>query len=280
VDKYRQSRSPYGENRMKKLAAFRILAIAAVAVSLSSCTATPQNNPVAAQDPAAAAPYASSKAADSTTASLYSGSDTAHPAQIDSPATPVGSLGPAVDAATEYRIAPRDILQISVFQVPDLNNAVQVSEDGTVTLPLVGKVALSGRTVYEAEQILTAALRKYLQAPQVSVAVKTYGKRITISGEVRSSRVLSDDGSTSLSEAIANAGGLSDLANPSRIHIASSINGHVQDRIYNLDDIQAGKTKDPLLKGGDIVVAEASGVRVALKDVGGLLPFAVLAALF
>jgi hypothetical protein len=54
----------------------------------------------------------------------------------------------------------------------------------------------------------------------------------------------------------------------------------VQDEIYNLDDIQAGKTKDPLLRGGDIVVTEGSGAKVALKHVTDLLPFAVLGALF
>ena len=52
----------------------------------------------------------------------------------------------------------------------------------------------------------------------------------------------------------------------------------MQDEIYNLDDIQAGKVTDPLLKGGDIVVVERSGVKVALKDIGSLLPFAIFAS--
>jgi protein involved in polysaccharide export with SLBB domain len=76
------------------------------------------------------------------------------------PGRPAGlSLASDDRAVGDYRIAPRDILQIAVFQVPDLNNTVQVSEDGTVTLPLVGKVQLSGETTYEAEQTLTGKLR-------------------------------------------------------------------------------------------------------------------------
>jgi polysaccharide export outer membrane protein len=90
---------------------------------------------------------------------------------------------------------------------------------------------------------------------------------------------LGDDGNTTLSQGIANAGGLSDLANSQRVHIARSRDQHVQDEIFNLDDIQAGKVADPLLKGGDIVVAEQSGVKVALKDMGSLLPFAIFATL-
>ena len=184
--------------------------------------------------------------------------------------------------ATEYRLSPQDILQISVFQVNDLNNAgVQVSQDGTITLPLVGKVQVAGKTTSETEQIIAGKLRqKYLQSPQVSVAVKTYGKRITVSGEVKGPRVLSDDGNTTLSQAIANSGGVSDLANSQRVHVARSKDQHVQDEIYNLDDIQAGKVADPLLSGGDIVVVEQSGYRVALKDIGSLLPFAIFASVF
>jgi len=179
----------------------------------------------------------------------------------------------------DYRIAPRDILQIAVFQVQDLNNTVQVNEDGTVTLPLIGKVQLSGETTYEAEQTITGKLRRFLQSPQVSVSVKTYGKRITVSGEVRGPRVLADDGGTTLTQAIANAGGLSELGDSSRVHVARSINQHVQDEVYNLDDIQAGKAPDPLLRGGDIIVAESSGTRVAIKTVKDMLPFAIFASL-
>ena len=181
---------------------------------------------------------------------------------------------------TEYRISQQDILQISVFQVNDLNSAVQVSQDGNITLPLIGKAQVAGRTTSEAEEIIAGKLQqKYLQSPQVSVSVKTYGKRITVSGEVKAPKVLPDDGNTTLSQAIANAGGTSDLANAQRVHIARSTNQHVQDETYNLEDVHAGKATDPLLHGGDIVVVEQSGVKVALKDVSSLLPFAIFATL-
>ena len=167
-------------------------------------------------------------------------------------------LASADTATGDYRISSRDILQVAVFQVQDLNNAVQVGEDGNVTLPLVGKIQLRGKTTYEAEQIIAGKLReKYLQSPQVSVSIKQYGKRITVSGEVKTPRVLPDDGNTTLTQAIASAGGFSELADTTRVHIARSKDQHVQDEIYNLDDIQAGKATDPLLKGGDIVVAES-----------------------
>src|SRR5262249_16116438 len=102
----------------------------------------------------------------------------------------------------------------------------------------------------------------------------------TISGEVKGPRVLPDDGNTTLTQAIANAGGVSALADSTRIHIAHSKDQRVQDDIQNLDDIQAGKATDPRLRGGDIVVVEQSGTRVALQRVKDLLPFAIFATLF
>ena len=195
-------------------------------------------------------------------------------AQVAS-ALPLGSTEP-----TEYRISQQDILQITVFQVNDLNSAVQVNQDGNITLPLVGNIHVVGRTTAEAEQIIAGKLRqKYLQSPQVSVSVKTYGKRITVSGAVIGPKVLADDGDTTLSQAIANAGGVAEVGNSQRVHVAQSKDQHVQDELYNLDDIQAGKIQDPLLHGGDIVVVEQSGVKVALKNVSSLLPFAIFASL-
>jgi polysaccharide export outer membrane protein len=182
---------------------------------------------------------------------------------------------------TEYRISHQDILQISVFQVNDLNSAVQVGQDGNITLPLIGRVQVAGSTTPEAEQIIAGKLRqKYLQSPQVSVSVKIYGKRITVSGAVGGPRVLQDDGSTTLLQAIANAGGVAEIGNSERVHLARSKDQHVQDDLYNLDDIQAGKIQDPLLHGGDIVVVEKSGVKVALKDLYSLMPLAIFAPLF
>src|SRR5262249_37439027 len=55
-------------------------------------------------------------------------------------------------ATGDYRIGSRDILQVAVFQVQDLNNTVQVGEDGNVTLALVGTIQLRGKMTYEADQ--------------------------------------------------------------------------------------------------------------------------------
>ena len=240
---------------------------------MAMAPAAQTNKPVAVEQPA----LASSPANGETAMPRVARTNTPVAAGTEA----LASTPASANTTTDYRISSQDILQVAVFQIKDLDSAVQVGEDGNIALPLVGKVQVRGKTTYEAEQVIAGKLReKYLQSPQVSVSIKQYGKRITISGEVKTPRVLPDDGNTTLSQAVANAGGLSELADTTRIHIAHSKDQRVQDEIYNLDDIQAGKATDPRLRGGDIVVAEQSGTRVALKSVRDLLPFAILATLF
>jgi hypothetical protein len=78
--------------------------------------------------------------------------------------------------------------------------------------------------------------------------------------------------------AIAQSGGVSELANSDRIHIARTTGQQVEDAVFNLNDIQAGKVPNPVLRGGDIVVVEESGSKLALKNVKDILPFAALGA--
>lgn len=232
-----------------------------LAAALTNCTTDGAGTAAVSTSSAAAPAYAS-----------------AAPSDLPQDAVTAATQAPA--HAGDYRISARDILEIQVFQVPDLNKTVQVNEDGTITLPLVGKISFAGLTIEQAQNSLADKLkRKYLQSPQVSIFVKQFGQRVTVSGEVKTPKVLAVDGAVTLTQAIANAGGVSDLADSGRIHVARSRGGHVSDTIYNLDDIQAGKKVDPILEGGDIVVAEQSGTRVVLKNVKDLLPFAVLSSI-
>jgi polysaccharide biosynthesis/export protein len=281
---------------MKKLAWFSRLVLAlAVPHLLSNCTADSelfkpvphdQASVLSGAEQAYAAPGKTSTSQQPVSASSRDdGAAAATPVvRTTAPVVAAQSARPAMAASaettSEYKISSQDILQIAVFQIKDLDSAVQVGEDGNIALPLVGKVPVKGKTTYEAEQMIAGKLReKYLQSPQVTVSIKQYGKRITISGDVKSPLVLPDDGSTTLSQAVARAGGLSELGDSTRLHVARSRDQRVQDEIYNLDDIQAGKARDPVLRGGDIVVAESSGTKVALKSVKDLLPFAILATL-
>jgi polysaccharide export outer membrane protein len=187
----------------------------------------------------------------------------------------------AADLSSEdYKIAPRDILQVTVFQVPDLTRTVQVDNTGFVTLPLINDIRVSGRTMRQAQDEITAKLAKsYLRNPQVSLSLIKSGQRVTMNGAVRTPQVITVEGELTLSQAIAQSGGANDVANPERIHVARVAGGRVDDQVYNLNEIQSGKVNDPSLRGGDIVIVEESQTKVAIKNVKDLLPFAAIGAL-
>jgi len=195
-------------------------------------------------------------------------------------ANSTSALAAAPTTDSDYRIAARDILDVSVFQVNDLNRTVQVSDDGNINLPLIGIIQVKGKTAHQAaDQIAEKLQKSYLQSPQVSVFVKQYGQRVTVSGEVKGPRILALEGNMTLTQAVVAAGGLSDLADTKRVHIARASGGHVADEVYNMNDIQSGKAPDPQLQGGDLIVAEQSGVQVVIKNLKDMLPFAAIAAL-
>jgi len=182
----------------------------------------------------------------------------------------------------EYRVGPSDVLDVSVFQVPDLSKTVQVSASGEFAMPLIGKIQAGGKTVAELETELERKLgAKYLQDPQVSVFVKeANSQRVTVSGAVQSPGMVTLVGPTTLLQTVALSGGLSDAADPHGILVFRTVNRQRMAAKFDLAAIGAGKAKDPLLHGGDVVVVDKSGFRSALGNIRQNIPvFGLFSAL-
>jgi polysaccharide export outer membrane protein len=116
----------------------------------------------------------------------------------------------AISVSSDYVIGPEDVLQITVFDVPDLNQTVRVANDGTIGLPLLGRLTASGLTSDQLRDRLEAKLGKNLvQNPQVSVFVEQYHARpVSIVGAVEKPGLYQITGPRSLVEMISLAGGL------------------------------------------------------------------------
>jgi polysaccharide export outer membrane protein len=114
----------------------------------------------------------------------------------------------------DYRIGAKDLLEISVFGLNELNKTVRVSEGGKITLPLLGEVEVEGLTKTELEKKLSQLLEeKYLQSPQVTVFIKEYqSKRISVLGAVGKPGPYELIGRQTLLQLIAEAGGLTERA--------------------------------------------------------------------
>ncbi|MGB4704251.1 MAG: polysaccharide biosynthesis/export family protein, partial [Candidatus Saccharicenans sp.] len=113
----------------------------------------------------------------------------------------------------EYVIGPRDLLEIKVFELPEFDHTVRVSEDGSITLPLLGNVQVRGLTKEKLEQRLAELLEKYVKNAQVSVFIKEYqSSRVAIIGAVEKPGMYELVGRQTLLQMISQAGGFKENA--------------------------------------------------------------------
>ena len=116
----------------------------------------------------------------------------------------------------EYRIGPKDLLEIKVQEVPELAGlGVRVSEDGSITLPLAGNIALAGMTKDEVEKLIARVLieRNLVKNPQVSVFIKEYQSQVvSLIGAVTKPGIYQLVGRVTLLDIISQAGGFKENA--------------------------------------------------------------------
>jgi polysaccharide export outer membrane protein len=174
----------------------------------------------------------------------------------------------------DYKIAPLDLLTISVFQVPDLSGDYKVDLTGFISIPLLGNIRAVDMTAAQLDQALTQQLgAKYLRSPDVSVAIKESSTRVvTVDGSVKQPGNYQIAGQTTLIQAIAMARGTDETANPHRVAVFRKIQGQRMAAAFDLSDIRRGKSEDPTLYAGDIVVVDGSRVKAIQRELLQSLP--------
>ena len=185
-------------------------------------------------------------------------------------------FGP-VSAAATYKIGPSDVLDISVFKVPELTKTVQVADTGSINLPLLGELPAAGKTAQQLERELTTKLGdKYLQNPQVTVMVKeNNSQHVTVQGAVEKPGVYALKGKTTLLELVAMAGGFKDTSN-STVLVLRNTEGKRSAAKFDVADIQKGQAEDPTMQSDDVVVAGTSAIKKGFNAVLKALPLAGL----
>ncbi|MEO0455552.1 MAG: polysaccharide biosynthesis/export family protein [Cyanobacteria bacterium P01_A01_bin.114] len=131
---------------------------------------------------------------------------------------------------SSYLLGPGDRLSLTFFNVPEYNGEEQVLVDGSVNLPLIGKLPVAGLTIEDATQTIQSAYADYLRTPLITVDLVTPRPiRIGISGEVNrpgSYEIPLTDGENddvlewpTVVEAIKLSGGITDQANIRQVEI-------------------------------------------------------------
>ena len=192
--------------------------------------------------------------------------------------TSVASASLPTGTSGSDRIAPQDLLEIDVFKVPDLSKEVRVDDNGNISLALIGTVHAQGMSASQLEkQIATRLEKDYMHNPQVNVLVKeSTGSKITVSGAVNKPGVYALAGDTTLTQAIAQAEGLSRLAIKDNVTVFRNNKPYT----VRLEDVNMGRVADPVVIAGDKIQVHTSATKEAVQDyggVGGLLsPFGLL----
>lgn len=160
---------------------------------------------------------------------------------------------------SNYVLKTSDVIEIEVYQESDLQKQVRIEGDGTVSLSLIGKVEIAGLTVSEAKSLITELYnRDYLVDPQISVLVVSFSPKVVrILGSVNGPGVVSMpyDRDLTLTEAIAQVGGISRLGNPKALKIKRvGDNGEPQQIEVNFSKIITDPdAEDVVLEEGDTI---------------------------
>ncbi|HOW86839.1 MAG TPA: polysaccharide biosynthesis/export family protein [Candidatus Aminicenantes bacterium] len=158
--------------------------------------------------------------------------------------------------ARAYRIGPGDLLEVKVFEVDQLSQTVRVSEDGSLTLPLLGRVAVEGLTQEGVVQKLTGLLSaKYVKNPQVTIFIKEYkNQQVAVIGAVVKAGSYELVGRKNLLQIISMAGGFAETAG---------------NEVFILREGQDGRTKTISIDLKDLLVNgnQALNVPVEPNDV-------------
>lgn len=159
-------------------------------------------------------------------------------------AEPEAASAPAA-VQGDYLLQPGDLLRVQVFQEPDLLREVRLSQEYTITLPLIENINLRNKTLRQAEQMIRDLYDKdYLVNPQVNLIVLEYSRRtVNVLGSVNSPGAVPfpPEQKLTLVDAITRAGGFNRLADRKRVKLTRA-NG--ESVIVNADQLIGGSAAE------------------------------------
>ena len=185
---------------------------------------------------------------------------------------------------TNYRLGPEDIISVEVFNQPRYSRAnIIVPPSGRVSLSLIkGGVFVNGKTVDEVAEIIKKSYDEYIIDPQVNVSLdKAMSYRYSVIGDVGQPGIRLMSHRMTVSEAIAEAGGVLNTGNKSKIVVLRRQPTGVLAQIpVNLSAIYKGKAPDSVyLAPGDQVVVPGNTLK-KIQTLMSMTPIASFARIF
>jgi protein involved in polysaccharide export with SLBB domain len=183
---------------------------------------------------------------------------------------PASAPQPAALTLPSYRVIPGDILDVNVFDKPELSKQILVPPDGKIQYPFVGEFVVANRTLGEIRSKLTTALSKEIVSPQVSVTIlRRQVLEVSVLGAVKTpgKRALNDN--WRVLDLIVEGGGLI-VARPEWATATLVRGGGAQAIPIDLTKLMSGSLDQNLqLAAGDILlVREVEPTKISLEIIG------------
>jgi polysaccharide export outer membrane protein len=196
-------------------------------------------------------------------------------------ARPVSADAPFQNRTPRYKIAPGDSFDLNFELSPEFNQTgVAVQPDGFVTLRGIGDIKVQGQTVPALTQTLRVAYSKILNDPIISIVLKDFEKPYFVAdGQVSRPGKYDLRGDTTLTQAIAIAGGFSNGSKSSQVLLFRRVSDQwMEAKIINVKQMHSSGSlkEDPLLHPGDMLFVPKN----AFSKIERFLPSASMGTMF
>jgi polysaccharide biosynthesis/export protein len=154
----------------------------------------------------------------------------------------------------KYVIGPGDVLHISVWKDASLERIDTVRPDGMISFPLINEVQASGQTPMQLQKTIGDHLRQYMADPEVSVVVQeVHSFAVSVLGEVKTPGRYELKSDATVLDVLAQAGGLSEFASPSKIVILRDEDGAKKRILFDYNTAVYGEEPPFYVHPGDII---------------------------
>ncbi|MDA8107271.1 MAG: polysaccharide biosynthesis/export family protein, partial [Betaproteobacteria bacterium] len=157
-----------------------------------------------------------------------------------------------------YRLGPGDVVDITVYNNPDLETKTAIGQDGHVSFPLIGSVALAGLTPAQAGERIAHQLDAggFVRKPYVNILVTEYrSQTVSVLGEVNSPGAYNISRPIDITQALAMAGGINPKGSNVVVLVTKGPDGAPRRQKIDITRlIEDGSTpQDPLVASGTII---------------------------
>jgi polysaccharide export outer membrane protein len=180
------------------------------------------------------------------------------------PAPMAATPAPNAAADADYHLTAGDSVNVEMFNQPEVETTQRLTANGEIRLPMLGRIALQGLTLREAEKHLEKLFKDegYFVDPQITVSVQDYGNHyIDVLGQVRSPGRITmppETDSIGILQAITQSGGFTRIARTDSVQVTRrSADGTTQSMVVDVRELlnarRPAEKREFQLMAGDVV---------------------------